>query len=111
MVSAEILFSLLGGFLLGMMTPQNLAKLDDLAAGNSVRSLENSDGFLLTSQITVKDVWPLGALCLSKEYQPSQHGITSAGKHGRHHEPLTILPAIPACMQLLLCIRGFCRGL
>ena len=37
-----------------MMTPQNLAKLDDLAAGDSVRSLENSDGFLLISQITVE---------------------------------------------------------
>ena len=54
MISAEILFSLLGGFLLGMMTPQNLAKLDDLAAGDSVRSLENSDGFLLISQIIVE---------------------------------------------------------
>ena len=54
MVSAEIFFSLPGGFLLGVVAPQNLAELDDLAAGNSVRSLENSDGFLLLSQITVK---------------------------------------------------------
>ena len=53
MVSAEI-FLLPGGFLLRMMTPQNLAKLDDLAAGDSVRSLENSDGFLLISHITVE---------------------------------------------------------
>ena len=54
MVSAEVFFSLPGGFLLGMTTPQNLAKLDDLAAGDSVCSLENSDGFLLISQITVE---------------------------------------------------------
>ena len=54
MASAEVFFSLPGGSLLGMMTPQNLAKLDDLAAGDSVRSLENSDGFLLISQITVE---------------------------------------------------------
>ena len=37
-----------------MVAPQNLAKLDDLAMGNSVRSLENSDGFLLISQITIQ---------------------------------------------------------
>ena len=54
MVSTEIFFSLPGGFLLGMVAPQNLAELDDLAAGNSVRSLENSDGFLLISQITIE---------------------------------------------------------
>ena len=54
MVSTEVFFSLPGGFLLGMMTPQNLAKLDDLAAGNSVRSLENPDRFLLISQNTVE---------------------------------------------------------
>ena len=54
MVPAEIFFSLPGGFLLGVVAPQNLAKLDDLAAGDSVCSLENSDGFLLISQITVE---------------------------------------------------------
>ena len=54
MVSTEIFFLLLGGFLLGVVAPQNLAKLGDLAAGNSVRSLENSDGFLLISQITIE---------------------------------------------------------
>ena len=53
-VSAEIFLSLPGGFLLRMMTPENLAKLDDLAAGDSVRCLENSDGFLLISQIIVE---------------------------------------------------------
>ena len=54
MVSTEIFFSLPGGFLLRMMTPENLAKLDDLAAGDSVCRLENSDGFLLICQITVE---------------------------------------------------------
>ena len=54
MVSTKIFFSLPHGFLLGVVAPHNLAELDDLAAGNSVRSLENSDGFLLISQITVE---------------------------------------------------------
>ena len=54
MVSTKILFSLLGGFFLGVVAPQHLAELDDLAAGNSVDNLENPDGFLLISRITVK---------------------------------------------------------
>ena len=37
-----------------MVAPQHLAELDDLAAGNSVGSLDNPDGFLLIHQITVK---------------------------------------------------------
>ena len=50
----KILFSFPGGFFLGVVAPQHLAELDDLAAGNSVGSLENPDGFLLICQITVK---------------------------------------------------------
>ena len=54
MVSTKIFFAFPGGFFLGVVTPQHLAKLDDLAAGDSACSLENTDGFLLVSQITIK---------------------------------------------------------
>ena len=53
LVSTEVFLALPGGFLLGVVTPQNLAKLDDLVAGNSICSLENPDGFLVIRQITV----------------------------------------------------------
>ena len=52
-VLAEVFFLLPGGFLLGVVAPLNLAKLDNLVACNSARKLENLDWLLLISQITV----------------------------------------------------------
>jgi hypothetical protein len=53
-VLSEVFFALPGGFFLGMVTPLNLAELDDLAAGNPGGCLENLDGLLLISQITIQ---------------------------------------------------------
>ena len=46
-VFPEVLFSLPGGFFLGMVAPLNFSELDELAACNSVGELENLDGFIL----------------------------------------------------------------
>ena len=46
-VFLEVFFSLPGGFFLGMVSPLNFAKFNDLAACNSAGKLENLDGFLL----------------------------------------------------------------
>jgi hypothetical protein len=48
-----------------MVTPLNLAKLDDLAAGNSVGKLENLDRFLLIGQITIQ-LYGLQWYCISQ---------------------------------------------
>ena len=42
-----------------------------------------------------------GALYLSEEYRPSQHGTSSTGKHETHHELLTVLRVTPTCWPLL----------
>ena len=64
-VLAEVFLSFPGGFFLHMMTPLNLAKLDDLAAGNPTCSLENLDGLLLIGQITIQ-LYGLQWHCISQ---------------------------------------------
>ena len=63
-VLSEVFFSFPGGFFLSMMTPLNLAKLDDLTAGNPACSLENLDGLLLIGQITIQ-LYGLQLHCIS----------------------------------------------
>ena len=53
-VFAEIILSFPGGFILGMVAPLNLAKLDNLTAGDSAGKLKNLYWLLLVSQIIVQ---------------------------------------------------------
>ena len=100
MVLANILFSLPGGFFLGMVAPLNFAKLDSLAASNSAGKLKNLDGLPHRSDHSPTELLP-GALYLLVEYWPSLHGTSLTGKRETHHELLTVLPVTPTCRLLL----------
>ena len=73
-VLQQIFLSLLGGFILAVVAPQDFAKLDNLAAGDSAGILKYLDWFLLIGLITVQlnrfqrhcvSQWYISHLCVA----------------------------------------------
>ena len=67
MVSTEVFLSLPGGYLLNMMAPLNLAKLEEFVASNSAGKLENLNWLLLVGQIVIQ-LNTFQWHCISQQY-------------------------------------------
>ena len=93
MVFEQIFLSLPGGFILRVVAPHTEIKLILYEVHTPLRGTSLS--------------FP-GSSILIGEYWPSLHGTSSTGKRETHHELLTVLLAILACMQLLPCIQKLC---